>query len=150
MKLIWKLMKFYTLTHHNTPFTTRQTFTMNCQNTSIKYEKQLKKICSCIFYSQKWKFFFKLQRKLIERMHIADEKPIQPFCHLQNMQNMSKLRIFSTNELNLGVQTKENSKQSSVFKYIYSDKKLQYEKTGSLTNVKVYNSRSKIIVLWHI
>ena len=36
---------------------------------------------------------------------------------------MSKLRKFFTSEINLGAQTKEAWKQSSVFKYIQSDKK---------------------------
>ena len=37
---------------------------------------------------------------------------------------MSKLRKFFTSEINLGAQTKEAWKQSSLFKYIQSDKKL--------------------------
>ena len=36
---------------------------------------------------------------------------------------MSKLWKFSINEMNLGAQTTEALKRSSVFKYIHSDKK---------------------------
>ena len=61
---------------------------------------------------------------------------------------MSKDWKFSTSEINLAAQTKEAFKKSSVFQYIHSaKKKFSMKKTGSLTNVKVYNSRSKIVML---
>ena len=43
--------------------------------------------------------------------------------------------------MNLVSQTKETWKQSYVFKYIHSDKKMYYEKSPrSLSNVKFYDS----------
>ena len=81
-KSVWKHMKFYTVTHRIASSTTRIIFVMNCQNTSLKYKKEFKQIYSCILYSKRCKKFFKLQRKLIERIHTAVEKPVQPFCHL--------------------------------------------------------------------
>ena len=83
-------------------------------------------------------------------MHIAKEKPIQEFFHL-NTNNTCQNLIFSTNEINFGAETKETLKKSSAFKSFHSDKKkFSMKKTGSLTNMKVYNSRSKIVMLWHI
>ena len=75
-------LKFYTMTHCITSSTTCNIFAMNCQNTSLKYKKDFKQIYSCIIYSKRCKKLFKLQRKFIEHMLIADEKPIQPFFHL--------------------------------------------------------------------
>ena len=64
---------------------------------------------------------------------------------------MLELWKFSTIEMNFGAQTKETLKKSSAFKSFHSDKKkFSMKKTGSLTNMKVYNSRSKIVMLWHI
>ena len=60
----------------------QDTFTMHCHNTSLKYKKEFKLIYLCIIYSKRCKKFFKLQRKFIESMHIADEKLVQPFFHL--------------------------------------------------------------------
>ena len=81
-KLVWKHIKFYTMTHYIISSTTRKIFTMNCQNTSLKCKKKFKQIYLCIIYSKICKNFFKLQRKFIESMHIADEKLVQPFFHL--------------------------------------------------------------------
>ena len=75
-KLIWEYMKFCTMTHYITSSTTRKIFAMNCQNTSLKYKKELKEIYSCIHYLKICKKFFKLQRKFIKHMHIVDAKPI--------------------------------------------------------------------------
>ena len=58
-KLVWKHMKFYTMTHYITFSTTRKIFTMNWQNTFLKYEKEFKQIYSSILYSLK-----KMQRIL--------------------------------------------------------------------------------------
>ena len=41
-KLVWKHMKFYTMTHYITSSTTRKVFTMNCPNTYLKYKKEFK------------------------------------------------------------------------------------------------------------
>ena len=80
-------MKLHIMTYYITSFTTRKIFTMNCTNTSLKYQKEFKQIYSCIFYLKRCKKSFKLQRKFIECMHIADVKPIQPFFHLNTCQN---------------------------------------------------------------
>ena len=80
-KLVWKHMKFYTVTHYITSSTTDIICPMNCQNTSLKYKKEFKQIYTCIIYWKRWKKIFKLQKKFIERMHIANEKLIQPFYH---------------------------------------------------------------------
>ena len=62
-------------------------------------------------------------------MHIADEKPIQPLCHLntgntcQNSEILYQWDEFSTST-RAQAQAKETWKQSSVFKYIHFDKKL--------------------------
>ena len=37
-KLIWKHMKLYKISHYNKSSTTRKIFTMNCQNSSLKYK----------------------------------------------------------------------------------------------------------------
>ena len=67
---------------------------------------------------------------------------------LKHYWHMPKLRKFSTNEMNLKAQAKETWKKSPLLKYVDSDKKrLCGKKTGSLTNVKVYNSRSEIVVV---
>ena len=58
------------------------TFTMHCHNTCLKYKKKFKSTYACIIYSKRCKKFFKLQRKFIESIHIANEKPIQSFFHL--------------------------------------------------------------------
>ena len=55
------------------------TFTMHCHNTCLKYKKKFKSTYACIIYSKRSKKFFKLQRKFIESIHIANEKPIQSF-----------------------------------------------------------------------
>ena len=55
-------------------------------------------------------------------MHIAKEKPIQQFFHL-NTSNTCQNLIFSTNEINFGAETKETLKKSSAFKSFHSDKK---------------------------
>ena len=91
-------MKLHIMTYDITSFTTRKIFTMNCTNTSLKYQKEFKQIYSCIFYLKRCKKSFKLQRKFTECMHIADEKPIQPFFHLstsnrcQNSGNSTSMR----------------------------------------------------------
>ena len=97
------------MTHYIISSTTRKIFTMNCQNTSLKCKKKFKQIYLCIIYSKICKNFFKLQRKFIESMHIADEKPIQQFFNL-NPRKMPELRNFSTNAMNLGAQAKETWK----------------------------------------
>ena len=79
-KLVWKHLKFHTMTHYITSSTTCKIFTY--QNTSWKYKEEFKQIYSSIIYLKRCKKSFKLQRKFIERMQIADEKPIQPFFHL--------------------------------------------------------------------
>ena len=62
-------------------------------------------------------------------MHIAKEKPIQQFFHL-NTSNTCQNLIFSTNEINFGAETKETLKKSSAFKSFHSDKKtLVWKKT---------------------
>ena len=43
-KLVWKDMKFSTMTHYITSSTACKIFTMNCQNTSLKYKKGFKQI----------------------------------------------------------------------------------------------------------
>ena len=79
-KLVWKHLKFHTMTHYITSSTTCKIFTY--QNTSWKYKEEFKQIYSSIIYLKRCKKSFKWQRKFIERMQIADEKPIQPFFHL--------------------------------------------------------------------
>ena len=58
-KLVWKHMKFYTMTHYISSSTTRKIFTMNWQNTSLKYEKEFKQTYSSTLYS-----FEKMERIL--------------------------------------------------------------------------------------
>ena len=58
-KLVWKHMKFYTMTHYISSSTTRKIFTMSWQNTSLTFEKEFKQIYSSVLYS-----FEKMERIL--------------------------------------------------------------------------------------
>ena len=69
-------MKFWTMIHYITSSTKCKIFTINGQNISLKYKKEFKEIYSCIHYVKRCKKFFKLQRKFIKHIHIADEKLI--------------------------------------------------------------------------
>ena len=53
--LVWKYMKFYTMTYYITSSTARKKFTMNCINTSLKHKKEFKQFYSCIVHSKKSK-----------------------------------------------------------------------------------------------
>ena len=136
-------MKFYTMIHYITSFNKRKIFTMNSPNTSLKYKKEFKQIYSCIFYLKRCKKFFKLHIKFIECMHIADEKPIQPFFHL----NTSNTCQNSGNSLPIKWILKHKLK--GILKnllhlnfFTLTKKTLVRKETGSLTNIKVYNGRS--------
>ena len=48
-KLVWKHMKFYTMTHYTTSPTAHKIFPMNCQNTSLKYKKEFKQVVHASF-----------------------------------------------------------------------------------------------------
>ena len=107
-KLVWKHMKFYTMTHYISSSTTRKIFTMNWQNTSLKYEKEFKQTYSSTLYS-----FEKMERILRSTQKVywayalswwKTNPTILPLKH------MPKLRTFSTNDMKLGAQTKETWK----------------------------------------
>ena len=81
-KLVWKHVKFYTMTHRVTSSTTCKIFKMKYQSTSLKYKKEFKQIYSCTIFWQRCNKVFSLQKKLVASMHIADGKLIQPFYQL--------------------------------------------------------------------
>ena len=44
MKLVWKHMKFFKMTHYVTSSTTRKILSINCQKASLNYKKEVEQI----------------------------------------------------------------------------------------------------------
>ena len=62
-KLVWKHMKFYTVTHYITSSATDIIFPMNCQNTSLKYKKEFKQNLYMHHLLEKMEIIFQITEK---------------------------------------------------------------------------------------
>ena len=92
-KLVWKHMKFYTMTYYITSSTAQKIFTINCKSTSLKRKNEFKEIHTS-FIRKDPNNSPTYRQQFIQRMHIADGKSIQPFCHLNTSNTCQKSRNY--------------------------------------------------------